>query len=121
MRLTAFVLLALAGFCPAHAQEIDLSQPWGNASGCVNKDGQEVYAEDMLLLTEEALVLATGACTFTSIETGEDGVLTADALCEAEGEQAENRFTIAPNPANEAELIVSDFGGYEYGRVSRCE
>lgn len=120
MRAEAALLLALAGAFPAHAQELDLSQPWGNASGCVNKDGQEVYAEDMLLLTEEALVLATSVCTFTSMQTGEDGALTVDALCDAEGEQAENRFTIAPNPEEEGELIVTDFSGYEYGRVSRC-
>ena len=121
MRAKTAFLLALVAVFPAQAQDIDLSQPWGNASGCVNKDGQEVYAEDMLLLTEEALVLATSVCTFTSKEVGEDGAITADALCDAEGEQAENRFTIAPNPDEEGELIVSDFGGYEYGRVSRCE
>ena len=47
----ARVLVLVAG--QALAAGIDLSKPFGNKSGCVNKNGQQVYAEDMLLLTDK--------------------------------------------------------------------
>ncbi|TIU61022.1 MAG: hypothetical protein E5W25_29770, partial [Mesorhizobium sp.] len=61
----AFAAAALLVAGQASAAAIDLSKPYGNKSGCINKNGQEIYAEDMLLLTDEAFVTVASACTFT--------------------------------------------------------
>ena len=52
----AMVIVLAAG--QAFAAGIDLSKPYGDKYGCINRNGQEVAADQMLLLTDEALVTA---------------------------------------------------------------
>ena len=53
-----------------------LSKPYGNKYGCINRNGQEVDAEQMLLLTDKELITAASACTFTE-DTSASGRLAA--------------------------------------------
>lgn len=116
----AMVLMLAAG--QASAAGIDLSKPYGNKSGCINKNGQEVYAEDMLLLTDTDLVTAASACTFTDKQAKPDGSLAIKAQCEAEGEdgQSPTEFTIKHSPKNTRKLVITDADGNVMGEVSRC-
>lgn len=104
------------------AAGIDLAKPYGNKSGCINKNGQEVYAEDMLLLTNTDFVTATSACTFTGKHNEADGSLTVKAECEAEGEEGKSpaTFTIKHSIKNAKKLVIADEDGTVYGEVSRC-
>ena len=62
----AIILVLAAG--QASAASIDLSKPYGDKYGCINRNGQEVAADQMLLLTDKELILAADACTFTKTE-----------------------------------------------------
>ncbi|WP_192180803.1 hypothetical protein [Mesorhizobium amorphae] len=106
----------------ASAAAIDLSKPYGNKSGCINKNGQEVYAEDMLLLSDEAFVTAASACTFTEKKAQADGSLVVKSMCAAEGEEGQSpiQFTIKRSPKNAKKLVIADEDGTVYGEVSRC-
>jgi hypothetical protein len=119
LAVAAAVLLA-AG--QAAAAAIDLSKPYGNKSGCINKNGQQVYAEDMLLLTDEAFITVASACTFTEKKAQADGSLTVKAQCEAEGEEGQSpaQFTIKRSAKNAKKLVIADEDGTVYGEVSRC-
>ncbi|WP_176478032.1 hypothetical protein [Mesorhizobium sp. WSM3862] len=118
--VVAAVLLA-AG--QAFAAGIDLSKPWGNKSGCINKNGQEVYAEDMLLLTSEAFVTVASACTFTDKRPRANGSLVVTAQCEAEGEEGQTpaQFIIKRSAKNAKRLVIADKDGNAMGEVSRCK
>ena len=120
LAIAAAVLLA-AG--QAFAAGIDLSKPYGNKSGCINKNGQEVYAEDMLLLTSEAFVTVASACTFTDKQSQVDGSLLVKAQCEAEGEEGKSptQFTIKRSAKNAKKLAIVDQDGNVMGEVSRCK
>ena len=115
--------LSLLVASSALAASVDLSRPHGNKSGCINKDGQEVYAEDMLLLTGESLVTITSACTFTAREPQADGSLTVGADCESEGEEGTSpaTFVIKQSPKNPKILVISDDTGFTMGEVSLCK
>ncbi|MEV8640762.1 hypothetical protein AB0V79_01295 [Mesorhizobium ciceri] len=104
------------------AAGIDLAKPYGNKSGCINKNGQEVYAEDMLLLTNTDFITATSACTFTGKRVQADGSLVVKAECEAEGEEGKSpaTFIIKHSTKNAKKLVVADADGTVYGEVSRC-
>ncbi len=117
---TALLVLA-AGH--ASADGIDLSKPYGNKSGCINKNGQQVYAEDMLLLTSEAFVTVASACTFTEKKVQADGSLVVKASCQAEGEEGETpgQFTIRKSAKNAKRLVIADEDGNVMGEVSRCK
>lgn len=119
LAVSAAVLLA-AGH--ASAAGIDLSKPYGNKSGCINKNGQQVYAEDMLLLTGTDFITIASACTFTDKHKEVDGSLTVRAECEAEGEDGKSpiQFTIKRSPKNTKKLVIADEDGTVYGEVSRC-
>ncbi|MGX5827628.1 hypothetical protein [Mesorhizobium sp. 43Arga] len=119
--LFAAVLVLAAS--QASAAGIDLSKPYGNKSGCINKNGQQVYAEDMLLLTSEAFVTVASACTFTDKKVQADGSLVAKASCQAEGEEGETpgQFTIKKSPKNAKKLVIADEDGTVMGEVSRCK
>jgi hypothetical protein len=116
----AVVLVLAAGH--ASAASIDLSKPYGNKSGCINKNGQEVYAEDMLLLTDTDFVTAASACTFTDKQAKPDGSLAIKAQCEAEGEdgQSPTEFTVKRSPKNAKTLVISDADGNVMGEVTLC-
>ncbi|PBB90607.1 hypothetical protein CK215_21255 [Mesorhizobium sp. WSM3864] len=116
----AAVLLA-AG--QAFAAGIDLSKPWGNKSGCINNNGQEVYAEDMLLLTSEAFVTVASACSFTDKRPQANGSLVVTAQCEAEGEEGQTpaQFIIKRSAKNAKRLVIADKDGNAMGEVSRCK
>jgi len=118
--LFAAVLVLAAG--QASAAGIDLTKPYGNKSGCINKNGQEVYAEDMLLLTSEAFVTVASACTFTEKKVQADGSLVVKANCQAEGEEGETptQLTIKPSAKNARKLVVADEDGTVMGQVARC-
>ena len=117
----AMILLLAAG--QASAASVDLSKPYGNKSGCINKNGQEVYAEDMLLLTDTDLVTAASACTFTDKQAKPDGSLIIKAQCEAEGKdgQSPTEFTVKRSPKNAKKLVITDADGNVMGAVSRCQ
>ncbi|OHV90710.1 hypothetical protein [Mesorhizobium sp. ORS 3428] len=108
---------------PACAAGIDLSKPWGNKSGCINKNGQQVYAEDMLLLTDTELVTVTMACTFSDKQIQADGSMTAKAKCEVEGEENQSpaEFTIKRSAKNAKKLVIAGADGNVMGEVSRCK
>ncbi|WP_187331268.1 MULTISPECIES: hypothetical protein [unclassified Mesorhizobium] len=119
----AFAAAALLVAGQASAAAIDLSKPYGNKSGCINKNGQEIYAEDMLLLTDEAFVTVASACTFTEKKAQADGSLLVKAQCQAEGEEGESpaQFTIKRSAKNAKRLVIADEDGNVMGEVSRCK
>jgi hypothetical protein len=124
MRRGGLFFTAVLVFAAGHASAagIDLSKPYGNKSGCINRNGQEVYAEDMLLLTSEAFVTATSACSFTGTKSQPDGSLVVKADCEAEGEDGKSpgSFTIKHSAQNAKKLVIADEDGTVYGEVSLC-
>ncbi|MBZ9741625.1 MULTISPECIES: hypothetical protein [unclassified Mesorhizobium] len=122
------VFLALAAAAvmiagQASAAAIDLSKPYGDKYGCINKNGQEVAADQMLLLTDKELITAASACTFTETKAEADGSLTIKAECEAEGEDGKSpaTFTIKRSARNAKKLSVVDEDGNVMGEVSRCK
>ncbi|MGX9145207.1 hypothetical protein [Mesorhizobium sp. 128a] len=119
--LSVAMLVVLAG--QASAAGIDLSKPYGDKYGCINRNGQEVAADQMLLLTDEALVTAASACTFTQKQAQADGSLVVTATCEAEGEdgQEPTKFTIKRSAKNAKKLTITDEDGNVMGEVSRCK
>ncbi|WP_031193070.1 hypothetical protein [Mesorhizobium sp. L2C066B000] len=122
--LVLFVAV-LAGLAAgqAHAAGIDLSKPYGDKYGCINRNGQEVAADRMLLLTDEALITAASACTFTEKQAQADGSLVVTATCEAEGEEGQEptKFTIKRSAKNAKKLTVADDDGNVMGEVARCK
>ncbi|MBZ9994494.1 hypothetical protein [Mesorhizobium sp. BH1-1-4] len=122
------VFLALAAAAvmtagQASASAIDLSKPYGDKYGCINKNGQEVAADQMLLLTDKELITAASACTFTETKAQANGSLTIKAECEAEGEDGKSpaTFTIKRSARNAKKLSVVDEDGNVMGEVSRCK
>ncbi|TGV69784.1 hypothetical protein EN801_043390, partial [Mesorhizobium sp. M00.F.Ca.ET.158.01.1.1] len=87
------------------------------------KNGQEVAADQMLLLTDKELITAASACTFTETKAQADGSLTIKAECEAEGEDGKSpaTFTIKRSAKNAKKLSVVDEDGNVMGEVSRCK
>ncbi|KQU97936.1 hypothetical protein ASD12_20955 [Mesorhizobium sp. Root102] len=117
----AMVLVLGAG--QASAADIDLSKPYGDKYGCINRNGQEVAADQMLLLTDKELITAASACTFTKTQAQADGSLVATATCEAEGEEEQEptKFTIKRSAKSAKKLVIADADGNVMGEVSRCE
>lgn len=107
----------------AFAAGIDLSKPYGDKYGCINRNGQEVAADQMLLLTDKELITAASACTFSDKQAQADGSLVVTAKCEAEGEegQAPIKFTVKRSKKNAKKLVVTDADGNVMGEVSRCK
>ena len=119
----SFAVLAVLGAGQAFAAGIDLSKPYGDKYGCINRNGQEVAADQMLLLTDEALVTAASACTFTDKQAQADGSLVVTATCEAEGEEGSEptKFTIKRSARNAKKLTIADEDGNVMGEVARCK
>ncbi len=117
------VVLAVLAAGQAFADGIDLSKPYGDKYGCINRNGQEVAADRMLLLTDEALITAASACTFTDKQAQADGSLVVTATCEAEGEdgQEPTKFTIKRSAKNAKKLSIADEDGNVMGEVARCK
>ena len=107
----------------ALAAGIDLSKPYGDKYGCINRNGQQVAADKMLLLTDKELITAASACTFSDKQVQADGSLIATAKCEAEGEEGQSpvKFTIKRSAKNAKKLVVADEDGNVMGEVSRCK
>ncbi|PBB17609.1 hypothetical protein [Mesorhizobium sp. WSM4313] len=105
------------------AAGIDLSKPYGDKYGCINRNGQQVAADKMLLLTDKELITAGSACTFSDKQTQADGSLVVTAKCEAEGEegQAPVKFTIKRSAKNAKKLVLADEDGNVMGEVARCK
>lgn len=116
-------VLAVLGAGQAFAAGIDLSKPYGDKYGCINRNGQEVAADQMLLLTDEALVTAASACTFTQKQAQADGSLVVTATCEAEGEEGSEptKFTIKRSAKNAKRLTIADEDGNVMGEVALCK
>ena len=125
MRRGGLFLAAALIFAAGHASAagIDLSKPYGDKYGCINRNGQEVAADKMLLLTDKELITAASACTFSDSQAQADGSLVVTAKCEAEGEdgQAPTKFTIKRSAKNAKKLVVADADGNVMGEVSRCK
>ena len=119
----AWPVLAVLAAGQAFAAGIDLSKPYGDKYGCINRNGQEVAADQMLLLTDEALVTAASACTFTDKQAQADGSLVVTATCEAEGEEGSEptKFTIKRSAKNAKKLTITDEDGNVMGEVARCK
>lgn len=107
----------------AFAAGIDLSKPYGDKYGCINRNGQEVAADQMLLLTDKELITAASACTFSDKQAQADGSLVVTAKCEAEGEEGQSptKFIIKRSKKNAKKLVVTDEDGNSMGEVSRCK
>ncbi|WP_189349979.1 MULTISPECIES: hypothetical protein [unclassified Mesorhizobium] len=107
----------------AFAAGIDLSKPYGDKYGCINRNGQEVAADQMLLLTDKELITAASACTFSDKQAQADGSLVVTAKCEAEGEEGQSptKFIIKRSKKNAKKLVVTDEDGNTMGEVSRCK
>ncbi|MBZ9657848.1 hypothetical protein LB523_02250 [Mesorhizobium sp. ESP-6-4] len=119
LAITAAAMLA-AG--QALAAGIDLSKPYGDKYGCINRNGQQVAADKMLLLTDKELITAASACTFSDRQAQADGSLVVTAKCEAEGEEGQpTRFTIKRSAKNAKKLVVADEDGNVMGEVARCK
>ncbi|MER8429830.1 hypothetical protein [Mesorhizobium caraganae] len=116
-------VLAVLAAGQAVAAGIDLSKPYGDKYGCINRNGQEVAADQMLLLTDETLVTAASACTFTDKQAQADGSLVVTATCEAEGEEGSKptKFTIKRSAKNAKKLTIADEDGNVMGEVARCK
>ena len=114
------ILILVAGH--AFAAGIDLSKPYGDKYGCINRNGQEVAADEMLLVTDKELITAASACTFTDKKAQADGSLVVKAECQAEGEdgQPATQFIIKKSTKNAGKLVVVDEDGNVMGEVSRC-
>ncbi|RWL86471.1 MAG: hypothetical protein EOR67_01465 [Mesorhizobium sp.] len=125
MRALHLAIAATAMLAPGHASaaSIDLSKPYGDKYGCINRNGQQVAADKMLLLTDKELITAASACTFSDKQAQADGSLVVTAKCEAEGEegQAPTKFTIKRSAKNTKKLVVADEDGNVMGEVSRCK
>ncbi|TPJ32466.1 MULTISPECIES: hypothetical protein [unclassified Mesorhizobium] len=125
MRAPYLLLAAAAMLAAGHGQAagIDLSKPYGDKYGCINRNGQEVAADKMLLLTDKELITAASACTFSDSQAQADGSLVVTAKCEAEGEegQAPAKFTIKRSAKNAKKLVVADEDGNVMGEVARCK
>ncbi len=123
LRRLFLVAAAVVVAAPVFAAGIDLAKPYGNKSGCINRNGQQVYAEDMLLVTRTDLVTAASACTIKETKANSDGSLLLKTECEAEGEEgkAPADFVIKPSPKNKKKLIVTDDSGFVMGEVSQCK
>ena len=119
----SFAVLAVLGAGQAFAAGIDLSKPYGDKYGCINRNGQEVAADRMLLLTDKALITAASACTFTDKQAQADGSLVVTATCEAEGEEGQEptKFTIKRSAKNAKRLTIADEDGNVMGEVARCK
>jgi hypothetical protein len=119
----SIAVLAVLTAGQAFAAGIDLSKPYGDKYGCINRNGQEVAADRMLLLTDEALVTAASACTFTDKKAQADGSLVMTATCEAEGEEGQEptKFTIKRSAKNAKRLTIADEDGNVMGEVARCK
>lgn len=117
----AMVAVLAAG--QAFAAGIDLSKPYGDKYGCINRNGQEVAADQMLLLTAKELITAASACTFTKTQTLADGSFVMTATCEAEGEEGQEptKFTIKRSAKNAKKLTIADEDGNVMGEVARCK
>ncbi|WP_292413866.1 hypothetical protein [Mesorhizobium sp.] len=107
----------------AFAAGIDLSKPYGDKYGCINRNGQEVAADQMLLLTDKELITAASACTFSDKQAQADGSLVVTAKWEAEGEEGQSptKFIIKRSKKNAKKLVVTDQDGNAMGEVSRCK
>ena len=125
MRGFCLFVTVLAGLTAgqAFAAGIDLSKPYGDKYGCINRNGQDVAADQMLLLTDKELITAASACTFTESQAQADGSLVVTATCEAEGEdgQEPTKFTIKRSAKNAKRLTIADEDGNVMGEVSRCK
>ncbi|MDG4874820.1 hypothetical protein P9273_06890 [Mesorhizobium sp. WSM4935] len=119
----AIAAAAMLAASQALAAGIDLSKPYGDKYGCINRNGQQVAADKMLLLTDKELITAASACTFGDKQVQADGSLVVTAKCEAEGEegQAPAKFTIKRSAKNAKKLVVADEGGNVMGEVARCK
>ncbi|RWB60598.1 hypothetical protein [Mesorhizobium sp.] len=119
----AIAVAALLAAGQAFAAGIDLSKPYGDKYGCINRNGQEVAADRMLLLTDKELITAASACTFSDSQAQADGSLVVTARCEAEGEEGQSpiKFTIKRSRKNAKKLMVTDEDGNVMGEVSRCK
>lgn len=106
----------------ACAAGIDLSKPYGDKYGCINRNGQQVAADRMLLVTDKELITAASACTFSGSQAQADGSLVVKAQCEAEGEEGQSptQFTIKRSKKSARTLVVTDEDGNVMGEVSQC-
>lgn len=120
--LLAFAAVSLST-APSVAGGIDLSKPYGNKAGCINRNGQQVYAEDMLLVTRTDLVTAASASAIKETVSNKDGSLLLRTECEAEGEEgrAPADFVLRPDPKNRKKIVVADDSGFVMGEVSLCK
>ncbi|RAZ90710.1 hypothetical protein DPM33_10350 [Mesorhizobium hawassense] len=119
----AIAAAAMLAAGQALAAGIDLSKPYGDKYGCINRNGQQVAADKMLLVTGKELITAASACTFSDKQVQADGSLVVTAKCEAEGEdgQAPAKFTIKRSAKNAKKLVVADGDGNVMGEVARCK
>lgn len=119
------VLVASALLWPVStgmAAGIDLSQTYGDEIGCLNREGQEVAADFMLLVNKTAVVTAASVCEVSKSKSNKNGTLTLTTFCESEGQMSEvpTLFVIARDKSDKKALLVTDEEGNLFGKVSVC-
>ncbi len=123
VRRTAFAGAVVMAFgSSAFAQAIDLTKPYGTEVGCQNQTGQKVESEDMLLVTNDAIVTSTSTCTFFQKLTAPDGTLVVTSLCTIADEEGRsiNQFSIARGKKDPAKLAIFDEYGAAFDEVAPC-
>ena len=118
----ALAVAAMLAAGQACAEGIDLSKPYGDKYGCINRNGQQSAVDRMLLVTDKELITAASACTFSDRQAQADGSLVVMAKCEAEGEEGQSptQFTIKRSKKSARKLVVTDEDGNVMGEVSQC-
>lgn len=119
-RAGLFVLAIGLATVPAFGQSLDLKKVYGDKYGCINRNGQEVVVDQMLLLKEGVLVTAMSACTIKGTSKAKDGSLVLATLCESGDGQEEATFRIAASKKKKGIFVIHNEDGTPFGEVSLC-
>ncbi len=123
MRRAALVAALILAATPAlAADKIDLSKPWGDKDGCINRVQQEVYSEHMFLLTKDAFVMSFGTCEIKKTVVNKDGSLTLSTTCQSEDEQpVSDTLTVRRSKKDKTKITVLDGDGSAFPEdLARC-
>jgi hypothetical protein len=120
-----FGLMAIAAVllpAAAVAQTLDISGPYGNASGCRAVAGVQQSAEDMLVMRADRIEYGDSACDFVQVVKAKNGVSVVTALCDLDGEEGRSVsfFSITPSPTAVATFIIRDEYGAAWDEVRDC-
>lgn len=114
----------LGGFvvAPALGQGLDIKTSYGNENGCKVGRGEQVEADDFLLLRPDGISAFASACEFVQALTAKDGSRVVTGLCDEEGQEGKvvGMFSITGSLQDPAALVVYDGDGNLWGEVKPC-